>query len=714
MKFVLRFLLLAFLAIVKSIPAIAQLPTQAEYDALMDLYASTNGSQWTNNVGWSSADPNVVQSVAGWYGIYTDANGHITHLDLDGILDYSYYTNSSGIQEYPGNNLFGAIPSTIGNLTWLKVLNLGGNRFTTGLPVEIGNLTELQMLVVARAQLSGSIPATIGNCTKLVYFFLEFNQLTGSIPGSIGNLTELWAIQLHYNQLSGPVPPEFGNLKKLVFFHLFGNQLSGSIPPELGGMTQVGSFGLYGNQLSGSIPFELGRLKNAIVIHLGSNQLSGNLPDSLSRLTKLSTLILENNRLSGVIPPSIASVTTLANLQVHSNGFSHSDIQQFKNLFNGTLHWGYQKVGLDQELSMAAEGQVVLSTLVDRNISPPSTYQWFRGGVPISSVSEANHTITISPEDLVNQTEIFSCRIRNSIDPNSNVWTASYIVRISHLQPSYIRRITTLTAGKVSTAELDQPNPGDESINIDYEYFDGLGRPIQTVLTRRSPDHKDVVTPFAYDELGRQVRSYLPFTYGNDGGYKENKFFIGTEGQYVGPALSFYSNPASNLAVDTRPFGETVFEPSPLNRPLKDYGPGLAWSVQGSDKPVTHQYLSNLHSVDPNDTEGESIIAWKINAQGVPEPAPAPVASHIEAGGYYSSNQLSIKVTVDEQGHAVREYTNKQGQVILKKVQAVTTTAALNNPSHWAFTYYIYDDLDNLVFVLQPEGYKQYLAIGQQ
>jgi hypothetical protein len=91
------------------------------------------------------------------------------------------------------------------------------------------------------------------------------------------------------------------------------------------------------------------------------------------------------------------------------------------------------------------------------------------------------------------------------------------------------------------------------------------------------------------------------------------------------------------------------------------------------------------------------------------------VANFIESGGYYSSSQLSIKVTIDEQGHAVREYTNKQGQLILKKVQAETAgTISLNNPAHWAFTYYIYDDLDNLAFVIQPEGYKQYVLIGQQ
>src|SRR5690606_15797661 len=68
--------------------------------------------------------------------------------------------------------------------------------------------------------------------------------------------------------------------------------------------------------------------------------------------------------------------------------------------------------------------------------------------------------------------------------------------------------------------------------------------------------------------------------------------------------------------------------------------------------------------------------------------------------------------TKDEEGNEVREYTNKIGQVILKKVQAVDTSTidiSLSNRNHWAQTYYVYDDLGNLRYVLPPElTYKVY------
>ncbi len=50
----------------------------------------------------------------------------------------------------------------------------------------------------------------------------------------------------------------------------------------------------------------------------------------------------------------------------------------------------------------------------------------------------------------------------------------------------------------------------------------------------------------------------------------------------------------------------------------------------------------------------------------------------------------------------MREYTDKEGHTILKRVQAVKGSQ-LNNSSEWASTYYIYDDFGLLRFVVQPE-----------
>ncbi len=63
----------------------------------------------------------------------------------------------------------------------------------------------------------------------------------------------------------------------------------------------------------------------------------------------------------------------------------------------------------------------------------------------------------------------------------------------------------------------------------------------------------------------------------------------------------------------------------------------------------------------------------------------------IEAGGYYSSNQLiAINVMTDENNNGIGEHKDKMGRIILKKVQVLRGTADLNNRDQWALTYYAF------------------------
>ncbi|MEQ1588064.1 MAG: M23 family metallopeptidase, partial [Cyclobacteriaceae bacterium] len=140
----------------------------------------------------------------------------------------------------------------------------------------------------------------------------------------------------------------------------------------------------------------------------------------------------------------------------------------------------------------------------------------------------------------------------------------------------------------------------------------------------------------------------------------------------------------------------------PLNRPDKEYGVGLSWgpTAEGANKFIQHAYLINSHNTGSSSTQ-EKVIAWTVSVGNLPIRV-APTAGYIVTGGYYASGQLQIKSTKDEEGNEVREYTDKRGRVILKKVQAAASTD-LNNLTQWALTYYVYDDLGNLRLVLPPE-----------
>jgi hypothetical protein len=61
-------------------------------------------------------------------------------------------------------------------------------------------------------------------------------------------------------------------------------------------------------------------------------------------------------------------------------------------------------------------------------------------------------------------------------------------------------------------------------------YFDGLGRPLQTVQQQITPGNNpaDMVTPVVYDPYGREVYKYLPYVASsgntNDGSFKQDPF----------------------------------------------------------------------------------------------------------------------------------------------------------------------------------------------
>jgi RHS repeat-associated protein len=265
------------------------------------------------------------------------------------------------------------------------------------------------------------------------------------------------------------------------------------------------------------------------------------------------------------------------------------------------------------------------------------------------------------------------------------------------LNMNYIVSNAILKEGVTSLAVVD--TLGIKSKSQTIQYMDGLGAPMQSVVTQGSPLKKDIIQPVVYDNFGREYRKYLPVTVNkNSGWYKPNT--INSRGAYSSIAENFYqANPGANIAQDTVPYSETIFEPSPANRPIKEFGAGSSWTV--ANKGIQYAYRLNIHSTASSDS-AEKVIAWKI-ASGLPARQSA-ATGFIAANGYYANSQLTIKVIKDEQGNRVREYTNKQGQVILKKVQAVVADSInLNSPNGWASTYYIYDQVGNLRFVLPPE-----------
>ena len=265
----------------------------------------------------------------------------------------------------------------------------------------------------------------------------------------------------------------------------------------------------------------------------------------------------------------------------------------------------------------------------------------------------------------------------------------------SRWDKSFVVTKSTLVEGITSTSMLNVPE--EEKVTQSVTYYDGLAREAQTVVTRGSALKRDVVIPKVYDSAGRQHRTYLPVAVETNGIYKND--ILDVDGNYANAAVDFYSNGSSDkIDDDSRYFSETVFESSPLSRPLKHIGPGENWFK--SDKASTFQYPINVHG---SGVGQEKVISWQVNASsGLPERS-AVDNVYVQASGYYSSGQLTIRVTTDEQGNVEREYFDKLDRRVLIKHLVSGAPTDLNNLDQWAMTYYIYDQKGNLAYVVQPE-----------
>ncbi|QEM09106.1 DUF6443 domain-containing protein [Mucilaginibacter rubeus] len=210
------------------------------------------------------------------------------------------------------------------------------------------------------------------------------------------------------------------------------------------------------------------------------------------------------------------------------------------------------------------------------------------------------------------------------------------------------------------------------------QYFDGLGRLLQTVQVKGSPTSKDIVQPVTYDQFGREAKKYLPYAITNgtsNGSYKSDALTLNA-GQD-----QFYKSPPAGVSVIPYPSESTGYEASPLNRISEQGAPGQPWQlstsgITGSGHTIQMTYGSNVTA--------DNVIQWVVNTSG----------TGASGTSNYGANQLYKTATTDENGNSTIEFTDKKGHVVCKKAQS--------GAASYLATYYIYDDYDKLAYVIPP------------
>ena len=219
--------------------------------------------------------------------------------------------------------------------------------------------------------------------------------------------------------------------------------------------------------------------------------------------------------------------------------------------------------------------------------------------------------------------------------------------------PNYIQEITPLAV--MSSIDTSQILNSPSQAIVKRTYYDGMYRPTLTFLFNQSPNQNNVVTLQEYDSYTRPTKEWLPIV--------EEVDYL-TQSTFKTNALQYYSN-------DSRPFIEQCYSKAIWdNGIIKNelVGTQKAGSDMGGHKT---QYVSRGNTDD-------EVKLFYVTPEG-----------QLRYDDNYSTKTLSVTETMDEDGKSKVFYKNLQDQIVMEKVGE-------------AATYYVYNDLNQLCYVLPP------------
>ncbi len=259
------------------------------------------------------------------------------------------------------------------------------------------------------------------------------------------------------------------------------------------------------------------------------------------------------------------------------------------------------------------------------------------------------------------------------------------------------------------------------SVLKNITYFDGLGRPIQSNAIGQSPNGKDIIRHYEYDQFGRTEKSYLPLPSNQNTGNFINNPIPQIEVYYI------------NKFGDNNPFTQQNFESSPINRVIETAAPGNDWRISvGSGNILNPSYSINTPFSNENLTASEYItltngahltgnVHLKIEEShiGHTEKFEYQTNTSIEIknyqiqndniidDSYYNANELTKNIIKNENWtpdsgalNTTRIFSDKNG----RKIAEINYNNSGPNGFEKLITNYVYDDFGNLTYILPPKA----------
>ncbi|WP_118976580.1 DUF6443 domain-containing protein [Taibaiella koreensis] len=267
-------------------------------------------------------------------------------------------------------------------------------------------------------------------------------------------------------------------------------------------------------------------------------------------------------------------------------------------------------------------------------------------------------------------------------DPTTNIPQPPSTGTVSISYPYLYNQPSNTLYNFVTTQAPDVPTPtwppAGEAYRQTTAFVDGIGRPLQTVSKKAHASGADIVQPYVYDEAGRERYHYLQYA----------KSPTASDGKFDAAAFTHFVDFYHLVSATEHPFSLTQYDNSPLDRVTKQLPPGASWV--GAGRGVGYEYRSN---------EAGEVRLWSIGNAGTDLPV---------SNGYYNAGEISVLTTTDEDGKFSMEYKDKAGRIVLKKSFAFDNHQPPTAHNGYACTYYVYDDMQRLRYVIPP------LAIDQR
>ena len=240
---------------------------------------------------------------------------------------------------------------------------------------------------------------------------------------------------------------------------------------------------------------------------------------------------------------------------------------------------------------------------------------------------------------------------------------------------------------------LTSRDGGEMSMMTTVTWLDDFGREESVHQVGFTPSHKTLVSLTEYDGHGRVSKRWLPALATPQRVILPGLHTVTYLDAHVRPEDIMPGSSEANLG-DGAPYSEVIYDGSPLDRPLMEYGSGEAWRQAG--RGILSEHMGNSAG-------DERLVCHRFEVQASKNDTSFVISSE----GFYPDGSLKVVSVTDEDGKETLTFTDRHGREILSR-----QVMKEGGECQYLDTYSVYDGLDHLLAVIPP-ALSDRLSVGQ-